>query len=351
MKRLSLILCSIFLAGIASASDLQVSPSAHSFGTVRLGRAYSFKVTLRNTAAKPVTIGQVKADCSCTTTRLQSRVIPPKGKTNLDITYRPKVGDNGAQSYLVRIVPLLQAKRTAEFRFQADVQPDAEGKPATLDLGYVPLGRGGEANGIFRVNQDGKTIWKLGQVEVTPNLFQADVRPGREKDTYQVTLKMPKTIGAGDYAGKLVFGGKKPTDKRYEYPFKAFVADNWKLQPAVLDLGVLDKDELADKRFFTEIRQVSNKPFKPKAVKGLPAWLGYAFKKSKAMGYVVEWKIDRSKITKMRETDIPKSLLIETDYENATVIELGLFAEWPRTENGEEQKQEDGLSNDENESH
>lgn len=79
-----------------------VRPSEIDLGTVEVGHAVRFPVTIGNVGNVQLLVTDVDSSCQCTAEDLPSRVIEPKGSTQLNVTFTAKSAGKKIQRVLLR---------------------------------------------------------------------------------------------------------------------------------------------------------------------------------------------------------------------------------------------------------
>jgi len=331
MKRLVLIVLALaFAAHSPAAPILEMSPSTHAFGKVRPGQTYEARVSIHNLTNKAVTLTDVHADCGCTDGFLPEHLLPAKKSVWMTVRYKPKTEQAGTFSSVVTVDVFQMPKAARQFRFSAEVLPKAYGKPESLDLGYIFMGKSKRVEGLFLVDPKAYPGWTPGALEVEPTFFKAVVEPAPKgkPGEYKVVLTAPESLAPGKYDGKVRIRGKVDTNTFFDYPFTGLVGDLFLVQPAGLDPGDLSEKGVGKRRYYSEVHQAFNQPFRVLVVKNLPPWLKADVKKARVSGYVIEWKLDESKLQKTQAAGLPKVLEVETDTKEEKVISIPFYGTW-----------------------
>ena len=106
MKKISLLICSLFFAFIINAQTtapvieekqtpkvdiatvLQINETDHDFGKIPYGKPVEFDITIKNISKDSVKVDNVKVGCGCTTpTWEKDKTIAPGEKTNITVGY------------------------------------------------------------------------------------------------------------------------------------------------------------------------------------------------------------------------------------------------------------------------
>ena len=179
-----LLLCAVLFIVSCSVAQPHIvvrGDSILDFHTMFAGEVRSQRVTIVNTGSSNLIIEHVNAPCHCSTTQLQSKIIPPHDSTFLTLTFDSRNYSGEVQKY-VNVVSNDLPRRNSFVRFQVNVVQVMEAKPAFLYFGTVSVGQKGMRSLVLK--NLGKVPLKIRSVEtgddsiVTVALSKKKIAPG-----------------------------------------------------------------------------------------------------------------------------------------------------------------------------
>lgn len=91
-----------------TSSRKKIENWSYDFGDIEAGKIYQQRFILKNNSSQEIKIDEVFTSCGCTQAEVKSRIIPPLGEAELNITYSTEYaleGEDIKDVYIITGVP------------------------------------------------------------------------------------------------------------------------------------------------------------------------------------------------------------------------------------------------------
>ncbi|NVB43093.1 DUF1573 domain-containing protein [Pseudenhygromyxa sp. WMMC2535] len=137
---------------VEGAPKISCGEGTFDFGSLAPGGSATHVFTIENVGTADLHIERVKRTCGCTATVLADKLVPPGGKTEIEVTLKPK----GSQQHVHKTVTVISddpEQPSFPLTMQGELLVDAVAKPARLTLNNLRP----KAEGVSRFQIDIRT--------------------------------------------------------------------------------------------------------------------------------------------------------------------------------------------------
>jgi len=269
MFRISLVLAGLW-AGASSAwagaTDL-FPEKVKDFGTTPKGPVLVHYFRFTNTTNQPLTLGQPRVSCGCTSAAVSKNQVAP-GETAAVIAYmdtRRIPTPNVTKSVIVYVPFLAPQHEEVALRVQTVCRDDLMMSPDTLAFGAVRKGQGGKVSTKVTFTSDPN--WAVTESSSTGGYVKVehklDSRSGSTV-TYDVTATLEKDCPVGNWTSDIHLKTSNAAVANLRIPVTVNVTTPVAVSPEAVQFGNLSLGDATEKRVVLQ----SGTPFKILGVKG-----------------------------------------------------------------------------------
>jgi hypothetical protein len=253
-------------AAKAGASEY-FSESVKDFGTTPRGPVLVHYFVVRNTSGQPVSIGQPRVSCGCTSASVIKSQLAP-GETTAVVAHMDtrRISTAGVTKQVTVYVPFLSPYlEEVSLVVRTVVRDDLVLTPDTLAFGTVRKGQGGKA--ATKVTFYSDPNWQITEVASTGIYIKPAVTPvGKQGSqvTYEVAATLDPACPVGNWTADVWIKTTGAGVEKLRIPVTVNVVAPIAANPDALRFGDVKLGETAEKSLIVQ----GSEPFKVIEVKG-----------------------------------------------------------------------------------
>ncbi len=261
-------LCVVGLTGAvrAGAEDFFTEKDVN-FGTTPRGPVLFHYFAVKNTSNQPVTIGQPRVSCGCTSASvLKSQLAPGESTSVVAYMDTRRIPQANVLKTVIVYVPFYTPQpEEVQLQVHAVARDDLVMSPEVLGFGTVRKGQGGKATTKVTLYSD--PSWKVTEATSSGAYVKAEVKEAQRQGnevSYEVTATLDPNCPVGDWTADVWLKTTGAGVEKLRIPVRVTVVAPIAVNPNDVQFGQVHVGEPAEQKVILQGTQ----PFKVVKVKG-----------------------------------------------------------------------------------
>ncbi len=259
------------------------STTTHDFGSVSRNAKTEYKFEFENVYEEDVHIASIRSSCGCTTAKALKPTIKSweKGEIIAEFNTRSFIGSKTAAITVVFDRPYYAE---LQLLVMGNIRSDIVTEPGQVEFGAVPLGE--QKNQLVKISYAGRNDWAIKDVRGNNSNLQVRIRNAERRGNqtnYLLEVRLLESAPAGSVQDELVIVTNDPVNESFTIPVSGRISAPLEIAPAIVDLGPVKLDEVAQQRFVVK----GSQPFEIKDVRAADGRLKFAHGSGKKLVHVV----------------------------------------------------------------
>lgn len=255
----------------------------HDFGTVSRNAKTEFVFEIENSYEEDLHIASVRSSCGCTSARILKQNLKTweKGGIVAELNTKSFIGSKTAALTVVIDRPYYAE---VQLLVMGHIRSDIVTEPGQVEFGTV--GQGEPKSQIFKVSYAGRPTWEITDVRGNNKNLQVRIQNREVKGnmvTYAMELRLLGSAAPGSLQDELVIVTNDSVNQSFTLPVSARISSAVEIAPAVVDLGRLAPQDVANQRFIVKGKE----PFEIKDIRASDKRISFAHDGGKKLVHVV----------------------------------------------------------------
>lgn len=301
--------------------DIRFNTYTYNFGRIEKGSKkkieYTFK--FKNAGKEELKIFKVRTSCGCTAALVSNKIIPPKGKGAIKVSF-DATGRDGYQLHKIYIhsndliTPLIPLQIVGIIKTEPIVIPE------NIYFGDIKKSELPTTKKIYIIKPEGEKF-KIKRVIISSNLISAKVSESTHKyyKGFEVDVNLKQGIPIGQLKEQITFYTNIRKKPKIEIPITANIVGDIEIYPNMLFFGFVreKKDVKREVRIFTTGEQ----PFKIKEIENKNKFLSLEVKQKGNKEYQLIATLNK----KAPNWNLKEEIIIYTDNSIQPKIKIPIY--------------------------